>query len=85
MIDRTKLLEVIRETHTKLIQQARVTQRQVSDAGMHEMRARVETVLHGLNAIGDTLDALESDDPEIDGKLDALADELDNELFGDGK
>ena len=72
MIDRTKLLEVIRDNQTRLIQQARLKQ--------------LGPLVEKLNDISDKLDELESDDPEIDGKIDVFADEmeeLNNELFGD--
>jgi|JI7StandDraft_1071085.scaffolds.fasta_scaffold94995_2 hypothetical protein len=72
MIDRTKLLEVIRDNQTRLIQQARLKQ--------------LGPLVEKLNDISDKLDELASDDLEIDGKIDAFADEmeeLNNELFGD--
>jgi hypothetical protein len=74
MIDRARLLQEIRDNQTRLIQQARLKQ--------------LGTLIVELTDIGDDVDRLDVNDSEFDGKLDAIADqmeELNNRLFGDEK
>lgn len=74
MIDRTRLLHEIRDNQTRLIQQARLKQ--------------LGTLIVELTDIGDDVDRLDANDSEFDGKIDAIADqmeELNNRLFGDDK
>jgi hypothetical protein len=72
MIDRARLLQEIRDNQTRLIQQARLKQ--------------LGTLIVELTDIGDDVDRLDVNDSEFDGKLDAIADqmeELNNRLFGE--